>query len=70
VVTAADRLHCWRVAQGWTRHVSLVGAAALRVADRGWQGRPPPAAPTSKPRLAIALVGEPWRGLDQGHPPV
>jgi hypothetical protein len=26
--------------------------------------------PTSEPRLATALLGEPWRGLGQGHPPV
>ncbi len=34
----------------------LAGAAALRVADLGWQGRPPPAAPTSEPRLGDRLV--------------
>jgi hypothetical protein len=28
------------VAQTWTRHVPLVGAAALRLADLGWQGDP------------------------------
>ena len=32
------------------------GAAALRVADLGWQGRPPPAAPTSEPRRGERLV--------------
>jgi hypothetical protein len=34
------------------------------------QGRPPPATPTSEPRPATALLGKPWRGLGQGHPPV
>jgi hypothetical protein len=28
------------------------------------------AAPTSEPRPATALLGGPWRGLDQGHLPV
>ena len=34
---------------------SLAGAAALRVADLGWQGDPHRLPPTSEPRLAIAL---------------
>src|SRR5215204_1136995 len=46
------------------------GAATLRLADLAWQGRPPPAAPTSEPRLAIALVGGALAGLGQGHPPI
>ena len=46
----------WDVDQTWTRHVPLVGAAARRVADLGWQDRPPPAAPTSEPRLGDRLV--------------
>ena len=45
------------------------GAATLRLAGLAWQGRPPPAAPTSEPRPAITLLGERWRGLGQGHRP-
>jgi hypothetical protein len=35
---------------------SPAGAAALRIADLGWQGRPPPTAPTSEPRPGDRLV--------------
>jgi hypothetical protein len=35
----------------------LAGAAALRVADLAWQGRPPPAAPDKRAPPATALLG-------------
>jgi len=46
----------WRVDQTWTRHTSLVGAAALRVADLAWQGDPRRLPPTSEPHPGDRLV--------------
>ena len=59
----------WRVDQTWTRHVPLVGAAALRIADLGWQGDPRRLPPTSDPRLAITLLGGALAGSGPGTSP-
>jgi hypothetical protein len=66
LTTAGDR---WRVAQTWTRHAPLAGAAALRVADLAWQGRPPPAAPDKRTRPATALLGGALGGSGPGTSP-
>jgi hypothetical protein len=54
----------WDVDQTWTRHAPHAGAAALRVADLAWQGRPPPAAPDKRAppgnRLARGSPGGVW----------
>jgi hypothetical protein len=59
----------WHVDQTWTRHVPPVGAAALRIADLGWQGDPRRLPPTSDPRLAIALLGGALAGSGPGTSP-
>src|SRR5918995_7174405 len=56
LMTATERLLLLVCGQTWSRHTSLVGAAALRLADLGWQGRPPPAAPDKRARLGDRLV--------------
>ena len=47
----------------------LAGAAALRIADLGWQGDPRRLPPTSDPRLAIALLGGALAGSGPGTSP-
>jgi hypothetical protein len=47
----------------------LAGAAALRLADLGWQGDPRRLPPTSEPRLAIALLGGALAGSGPGTSP-
>ena len=48
----------------------LAGVAALRLADLGWQGRPPPAAPDKRaPAWAIALLGGALAGSGPGTSP-
>src|SRR5215218_10031070 len=62
--TAGDRYEPLGSDGMWTKRgpgTPARGAATLRLADLAWQGRPPPAAPTSEPRPAITLLGEPWR---------
>src|SRR5215208_3481785 len=51
------------------QHAPPVGAAALRAADLARQGRPPPAAPTSEPAWAIALLGGALAGSGPGTSP-
>jgi hypothetical protein len=48
---------------------SLAGAAALRIADLGWQGDPRRLPPTSDPRLAITLLGGALAGSGPGTSP-
>ena len=47
----------------------LAGAAALRVADLGWQHRPPPAAPEQASPPGNRLARGALAGRGQGHPP-
>jgi hypothetical protein len=69
LVTAENRSAPRIVAQTWTRHVPLVGAAARRVADLGWQGRPPPAAPDKRAPPGNRLVRGSLAGSGPGTSP-
>jgi hypothetical protein len=57
------------VDQTWTRHARSRGQR--RSASRTLAGKETPAGcpRQASPARAIALLGEPWRGLGQGHPP-
>jgi hypothetical protein len=69
LVTATERMLLLACGPTWARYTSLVGAAALRVADLAWHKADPrrlpptsePRPPISEPRPATALLGEPWR---------
>jgi hypothetical protein len=70
--TAGDRCEPLGSDGVWTKRgpgTPLAGAAARRIADLAWQGRPPPAAPDKRAPPTTALLGGALAGSGPGTSP-